>query len=328
MANLHNEFQTFHERVALSQGKKELLTTSRDAVRDRIRKHFREQLKLKVPEFRSQGSFEMDTTVNPLDGEFDVDDGVYLQHLDESDSSAWPTPENVHKWLVDATDGHTNEKPIDKRTCVRVRYAGKYHVDLPSYGKLNGENLLAEKGEKGWHRSDPTGLTKWFNDLAQQRGDQLCRIVRFVKAWADHQSTKRGKMPSSLILTVLASQNFRSHETDDASMANTVRAISDSVRLGFCLYNPVDGTEELTARLSEEEKKRFQEAIGDLANDASKAVNNGSQQEASKLWRTQLGDRFPLVQEEDEDAKQRKDDALRLATFYTPKKPIKPWGRS
>ena len=328
MANLHNEFQTFHERVALSQGKKESLKTSRDALRDHIRKHFREQLKLKVPEFRSQGSFEIDTTVNPLDGEFDVDDGVYLQHLDESDSSRWPTPETVHKWLVDATDGHTNEKPIDKRTCVRVRYAGEYHVDLPSYGKLNGENLLAEKGEKGWHRSDPTALTKWFNDLAEQRGDQLRRIVCFVKAWADHQSGKRGKMPSSLMLTVLAAQNFQNHERDDVCLANTARAISDAVRLVFCVYNPVDGTEELTARLSDEEKKRFQVAIADLVNDASKAVDNGSQQEASKLWRTQLGDRFPLIQTEDDDAKQRKDDASRLATFYAAKKPTKPWGWS
>ena len=25
----------------------------------------------------------MGTTVNPLDGEFDLDDGIYLQHLDE-----------------------------------------------------------------------------------------------------------------------------------------------------------------------------------------------------------------------------------------------------
>jgi hypothetical protein len=328
MANLHNEFQTFHERVALFQGKKESLTTSRDAVRDRIRKHFREQLKLKVPEFRSQGSFEMDTTVNPLDGEFDVDDGVYLQHLDESDCSTWPTPETIHKWLVDATDGHTNEKPIDKRTCVRVRYAGQYHVDLPSYGKLNGENLLAEKGEKGWHRSDPTALTNWFNDLARQRENQMRRSVRFVKAWADYQCDKRGKMPSSLILTVLVAQNFQGHERDDVCLANTVRVISDSVGLVFCVYNPVDASEVLTARLSEEEKQRFQEAIADLANDASKAVNNDSQQEASKLWRAQLGDRFPLVQEDDEDTKQRKDDANRLAAFYIPKKPIKPWGWS
>ena len=328
MANLHNEFQTFHGRVALFPGKKESLTTSRDAIRDCIRKHFREKLKLKVPEFRSQGSFETNTTVNPLDDEFDVDDGVYLQHLNESDSGTWPAPETVHKWLVDATDGHTNEKPIDKRTCVRVRYAGQYHVDLPSYGKLNGDDLLAEKGEKGWHRSNPTALTDWFNDLAHQPGNQLRRSVRFVKAWADYQSAKRGKMPSSLILTVLVAENFRGHERDDACMANTTTTISNSVRLVFRVYNPVDGTEELTARVSDEEKKHFQEAIADLANDAIKAVNNDSMEEASKLWRAQLGDRFPLVQEEDEAAKQKKDDANRLAAVYAAKRPTKPWGWS
>ena len=80
-----------------------------------------------MPKFHAQGSFATQTTVNPLDGEFDLDDGVYLQHLDEYDQSGWPTPETVHGWIVDATNGYTKEKPIDKRTCVRVRYAGQYH---------------------------------------------------------------------------------------------------------------------------------------------------------------------------------------------------------
>ena len=121
MANLHKEFGTFHDRIALTSGKKESLRKSRNAIRDRIRKHFRENIKVELPKFRGQGSYAMGTTVNPLDGEFDIDDGVYLQHLDKNDDSEWPTPETVHSWLVKATDGHTKEKPIDKRTCVRVR---------------------------------------------------------------------------------------------------------------------------------------------------------------------------------------------------------------
>jgi hypothetical protein len=49
MANLHNEFQVFHDKVALSSGKKESLRQSRDAIRRRIENYFKEKLKVEVP---------------------------------------------------------------------------------------------------------------------------------------------------------------------------------------------------------------------------------------------------------------------------------------
>ena len=326
MANLHKELGTFHDRIALTSGKKESLRKARNAIRDRIRKYFRDILKLAVPKFHGQGSYAMGTTVNPLDSEFDVDDGVYLQHLDENDDSKWPTPETVHRWLVQATEGHTNEKPIDKRTCVRVQYASQYHVDLPSYAKLNDDYMLAEKGEKGWHGSNPMALTLWFIKCVKAHGEQLRRVVRCLKAWADFQSGRRGKMPSGLILTVLAAQNFRADERDDVSLTYTAMAISNAVNPVFCVYNPVDSEEELTARLTDEQKVRFQEAISDLASDAVEAIETDDIEEASRLWRRQLGDRFPAIEKENKVDK-KQEDAAKLAGFYVARKPAKPWGR-
>jgi hypothetical protein len=324
MADLKNEFGTFHDRIALTSGKKSALRKSRDAIRARIRSHFSESLKLKVPKFLGQGSYAMGTTVNPLDGEFDIDDGVYLQHLDSKDNSKWPTPEAVHSWLVKATDGHTNEKPVDKQTCVRVQYAGQYHVDLPSYAELNGEHMLAEKGSRGWHRSDPLSLTLWFRGTVKHSGEQLRRIVRYLKAWADFQSGRRGKMPSGLILTVLAAENYRSDERDDLSLANTSRSILTATQQVLRVYNPMDSEEELTARLSPEQKLRFQEATSALASDAAAAVETDDREKASKLWRRQLGDRFPPIELRIEIQQQQKD-ATSLAAFYGPRNPSKPW---
>lgn len=134
-------------------------------------------------------------------------------------------------------------------------------------------------------------------------------------------------MPSGLILTVLATQNFRGHEGDDICFARTAASILEFVRSIFRVYNPVDTTEEVTKRLSEEEKKRFQEAIGDLANDASKALNTERKEDASELWRGQLGGRFPLIEDEENNGgkKQKKEDAALLATFYASRNPPKPW---
>lgn len=325
MADMQSEFKTFHDQIALTSGKKASLRTARNALRDKIRKHFRDVLKLNIPKFHGQGSYAMGTIVNPLNGEFDIDDGVYLQHLNTNDKSDWPTPETVHRWLVQATDGHTGQKPIDKRTCVRVRYAGQYHVDLPAYGELNGEYLLAEKGEKGWHRSDPLALTNWFNGRVKVHGEQLSRIVRYLKAWANFQSSRRGKMPNGLILTVLASDHFRADTRDDICFANTLRAIADAVRIIFYVYNPVDAAEELTSRLTDQQKQRFQEAILDAADAATEAINIDDRHEASNLWRKQFGDRFPAVEKKN-DSDQKKAIATGLATVYGAKNPSKPWG--
>ncbi|MEW6666827.1 MAG: nucleotidyltransferase [Thermodesulfobacteriota bacterium] len=324
MADLNTEFGTFYDRIALTSGKKAALRKSRDAIRTRIRSHFSGSLRVKVPKFLGQGSYAMGTTVNPLDGEFDIDDGVYLQHLDGRDNTKWPTPGTVHAWLVQATDGHTNEKPVDKQTCVRVQYAGQYHVDLPSYAEHNGEYMLSDKGSRGWHRSDPLGLTLWFRRTVKQNGEQLRRIVRYLKAWADFQSARRGKMPSGLILTALAVENFRGTERDDLCFANTARSMFAATGQVLRVHNPVDSEEELTARLSPEQKARFQEAILALAADAVAAVETDDREKAAKLWRRQFGDRFPSVEHRIEIQQQRKD-ANGLAAFYGARSPSKPW---
>ena len=109
MANLHRSFIDFNDTIALSQSHKKTLRTSRNAVRERIRKYFREEEKGYTPKFHGQGSFMMNAIIEPLDGEFDIDDGIYLQ-VDSEPSEAIST---LHRWIYDAVDGQTNEKPVD-----------------------------------------------------------------------------------------------------------------------------------------------------------------------------------------------------------------------
>jgi hypothetical protein len=325
MADLHPEFTTFHGKIKLSKSKKESLKKSRDANRERVKKHFREKLELAVPKFHGQGSYMMGTTVNPIDGEFDLDDGVYLQHLDKTNDKDWPTPATIHRWLVDATSGSTNEKPIDKNTCVRVRYAGQYHLDLPAYAELNDVYYLAIKGEQRWYESDPKALTVWFVDKVKSEGEQLRRLVRYLKAWADFQKGRKGKMVNGLILTVLASDYYVTSERDDVALAETAKAISENVETFFTVYNPVDSKEKLTDRLTDVQKKRFQNAISALATDAADAITNDDASEAADLWRRQFGDRFPRIEKE-KDKNQKGKGIAKLAGLCAANKAPKPWG--
>ncbi len=302
MADLHIEFGNFYDQIVLSPMKKEALRKSRNEIRERIRKHFREKLKLEAPEFHVQGSLALGTTINPLDGEFDIDDGVHLQHLDDKTDDEWPTPETVHQDLLEATDGFTGGVSIDKRTCVRIWFAGQYHVDLSIYAMLNHVCMKAEEGDRGWFHSDPNAITVWFVEYVKDKGAQLRRVLRYLMAWADYQSCRIGEMPKGLILTVLAAQYYFPSKRDDVSLLLTVKTIWYAVGTVFRVYNPVDIYDELTKQLSINQKKRFQESISALALDAEAAVNTGDREESSKLWRYQFGDRFPLIEEDEQNS--------------------------
>lgn len=291
MANCNKLFQEFHDKIILTDTKREYLMSARDSIEIRIKNYFKNDLEEKVPDFKMQGSFVMHTALNPINGEFDIDNGVYLSNLPDLISD-WPKPSTVHDWIYKAVSGHTKEKPQNKQTCVRVRYAGEYHVDLPIYG-TNDENIyLADTGEKGWHSSDPLALKKWFNNRVTNTDVQLRRIVRYMKAWADYESRKR-VMPKSIILTVLTANAYSKSDDDDYCLSITLNKIKDSVASSFVVLNPVDSMENLADRLSDSQKDYFIDRITQFAEDSDDALDTDNIEDACNNWYKYFGDRFP-----------------------------------
>lgn len=82
MANTHKLLNTFCSEITLSTSKNNNLKTSRNALRSDIKDWFAEKGK-KKPIFCWQGSFSMKTLVNPISGDYDLDDGVYLQGYED-----------------------------------------------------------------------------------------------------------------------------------------------------------------------------------------------------------------------------------------------------
>lgn len=67
MANNHDQFIAFNSTVEISRSKKETLKGNRKTLRDVIKKYFDDSKPNEIkPSFRSQGSFVMKTTVNPI----------------------------------------------------------------------------------------------------------------------------------------------------------------------------------------------------------------------------------------------------------------------
>lgn len=295
----HNLFSSFDSEIQLGSSKIKKLKSNRSALRNKIRHHFKEN-KWDIPKFSSQGSFQLNTNLNPIkkqtdDGdikeEYDLDDGVYFI-CPKSERKEAVT---YHDRIKEAVAGHA-DNVVDKKTCVRVMYADGHNIDLPSYWlEEDGDTPELAHKTKGFTESDPKAFKDWVDgeiSKANSNG-QLRRIIRYLKAWKDYQEDENSslKLPSGFILTILACQKFVQDDRDDLALKNTAEAIKEMLNSNFTCYRPtVSTTEELLDNYS---KNTVLDNLTRLVDNAQKAIGSDCPKEASELWRKVFGDRFP-----------------------------------
>jgi len=292
MANCHKLFLYFHSNIVLKPSQKKSLKKSREAVREKIRDYFRDKQNGFFPNFNGQGSFMMKTIIEPLDGEFDIDDGIYFQVEAKPSQSIG----KFHSWICEAVDGHTDKKPIDKPACVRLLYAKKYHLDLSIYYIIEGQSPYLAHKEKGWIESDPREFRKWFDSKADEEG-QLKRIVLYLKAWSDYKD----KLLSGLIFSILAANNIVFDERDDVALYQTLCKIQNTLKQNFVCDRPTTPADEnLLEDYSETKKNNFFIRLNSLIQSAEKALDEKTnQRDACKAWQRHFGDRFSCSKSED-----------------------------
>jgi hypothetical protein len=287
MANCHQAFTEFNNSIALLSNHKNVLRRSRNAVRNKIKEYFKEKQNGLIPKFHGQGSFMMNTIIKPGNGEFDIDDGIYFK-VDKQPIQSIAT---LHTWISNAVDGHTKQKPIDKQTCIRLVYAGQYHIDLPIYYIVEGQAPYLAHKSKGWIQSDPREFIKWFNEKSDPDG-QLKRVIRYLKAWGDY---KKGKFPSGLIFSILVTNNIVFDDRDDIALYQTLLNINRSLEKEFVCNRPTAPIgENLLEDYSKTKKEYFLDRLGSFIVSAEKALDdNTNQNDACKLWQRHFGqDRF------------------------------------
>ena len=312
--SLHDNYRKFNASITLSSDKKGKLKRSRNAVRYDIRTYFRESLNDKAPRFHQQGSIAMGTTVNPLNGDYDIDDGVYLQNLAEHKAD-WPSVDKVRGWLIEATKDRTSEPPQNKRNCVRVRYKDGYHVDLPSYGEEDSKYYLSQKTPAPeWVLSDPKEFTDWFLNKIGIHGEQLRSCVKYLKAWADFKSIE---FPG-IAVTILAAEEFSGNiDRDDLAMKNTVRNILIRLKCSRIISKPVFPYDDVLSSMSDPQIETLLEYLETLLAKLNEAYEEEDEEDAARILQRQYGDRFPVIEH-----KPRKHKPV----VVTPASP-RPWSR-
>ena len=318
MANNHDQFIAFNSTIEISRSKKETLKGNRKTLRDVIKKYFDDNKPNEIkPSFRSQGSFVMKTTVNPIPRwseddkkdlyKYDVDDGVYFIGDEKHDDRK--SINTYHDWIYDAVKDHTGKGAEKRNTCVRVLYADGHHIDLPIYYKMDEKNSIPELAHKskGWIDSDPKEFFEWFNNRVDEK-QQMRRIVRYLKAWCHYRNFQRPdvKMPSGFIMTILATENFSNNSRDDIALKETLEKIQLKIDKDYCgkfeCKRPTTPKgENLFAEFSDTRRDYFLSQLRSFITSARQAIEGNNPKESCLKWQKHFGDRFCCSTAKDEE---------------------------
>jgi len=315
MADCNDLFKNFLVEITVPSEKTEKLQRGRNAIKERIENHFSKVLEVKKPSFYIQGSYALKTMVKPLGQEdYDLDDGVYLEHTDDDIST--PTPQTVSSWIIKAVENHTKKKPTNKKKCVRVVYEEGYHIDLPIYRNIRGIiHLGTLEGDK-WVPSDAKKFNNWFHERLDKT-EQMRSCIKYLKAWKDFNDCDL----KGIHITVLVGlKHIEVDKRDDMSLAKTVDQVIEYLKDKRAIYNPIDKSENMIESWNKGKLDSTIKSIEEFSQKAQKSLAEDDKQKASKIWRELFGKRFPLHKA---DGSKKKVTAVVAAKIV--ERP-KPWG--
>ncbi|RCR71251.1 nucleotidyltransferase domain-containing protein [Larkinella punicea] len=341
MANVQKQFDQYHNQIKLRQ-EETILAEKRDIIRKKLKEnlpkvfedHDEENL---VPEFCDQGSYEMGTGIKPLDGEYDIDQGVYFPTSKDNGTYA-KDPVLLKERVHEALEGHTKDVCI-RRPCVTVFYQKDgervFHVDLAIYSDSssntdNTDYLAMGKRNSGddyreWQRSNPTVLKDTFfrrfsNDEPARK--QFRRVIRYMKRWKDLNFSSDGNnAPRGIGLTISAHEGFMpkysdpiTYKPDDLEallglvnyMVNSFFSITRNENGNLITvrrltaYLPVEPNTDIYARMSDSQMQSFEDKLKNLKTALEKATSEVDTVEACKILASDkvLGDCFPIPTKE------------------------------
>jgi hypothetical protein len=162
------------------------------------------------PEIVAQGSYAAGTAVRPVrpGDEFDVDLVVKLNlpvSLSSTDTLNW-----IRGRL--ALDGVFKTRISPHPRCVRISYAGDFHMDvvparrilmvMPISG-VRTTRLKVPDRTGGWRFSDPEGFVRWCDAQNKRTGGDFGRVVRMMKRWRDFSAPDHRRVKSIVLTTLL-----------------------------------------------------------------------------------------------------------------------------
>lgn len=265
----------------------------------------------------------------------DLDDGIYLplsyvQGQGQPAEAADVLFNAVAKCALSVAASRGWTVHTDNPRCIRVVVAADKHIDIPLYSipddeftrlvearaanamrgttasfedaealdwsEVSSDRVLLATRDEGWLPKDPRPIRDWVQEVVARRGEQLRRVMRYMKAWRDHQHWTLGDDPKSIMLMVAVERAFGEVQLrrDDLALLSTSREMADIVN--GSLPAPWDNSEDLTARLDRYPGLRADvvDRLRNLSTSLDFAINSAqTSRSACDKLREALGSRVP-----------------------------------
>lgn len=352
---IQTHFDKFNKNIYLtnqSSGYKEAKAKDESILAD-IKAAFREAGYPVIDTF-FQGSFAVDTAINSLDEDYDIDRALVI------DASEAPEDPILPKKVVHQVLKERNFKePKIKKPCITADYLSlKLHIDYTVY-KLDSCSLFGDSydlavGKEGsddnnkeWSPSDPKGLIEWIN-AADQYGEnklhkrkQYKRLVRYMKRWRDVNFSKEVKKKLfSIGLTLMIKEVYspgywREELDDDLTVLKKVvdgilngdylqkAFMKDQYRLHVVLpkkprrdifQHKVEGGESSPGS-DYNLGNQFRNKLLTLQKELTKALDEQSEFKKCSILNAVFGDDFPVPEEKNDSSAAK---ATAVSTAYLP----------
>jgi hypothetical protein len=330
VAYIQSHFDSFHEAIKLKRFvENQTLREKRDIIRNKLIERLPIVFKLhdeECPEFyfRDQGSYEIGTGTKPLDGDYDIDQGLYFR----VSTTAYPDPVVLKQRVYEALYGHTKSVDI-RRSCVTVFYQRDgeaiFHVDVAVYsdGSQNddGKSRLAKgKTNSGaefrlWEVSNPQLLTDTiFDRFSSHARAQFRRIVRYLKRWKSVKFSSVGNAaPLGIGLTIAVYDHLQPQILDEFSGAvddlKAFNLLASTLLTQFVnewdvdeqiwvkrlkVELPVEPYNDLFERMSPKQMNNFEAELRTLSDALKAATDAVDPVEACEALQKVFGDDFPV----------------------------------
>jgi len=224
-------------------------------------------------EIYPQGSVKIGTTVKPIEGnEFDLDIVIHIvaDWRRYSSSQIYAELKRVLQ-----SDERYKDKLEYKNRCIRINYAGDFHMDILPGIQENAYDknriVIPDRELKKWTTSNPRGYAQWFIDKASSvkqillekamsvealemeefaKKKPLTRAVQLLKLYRDEYfKNDRDKATSSIILTTIAAQYYNGEESIYRTVQNTIYKINtNSMSSRLKIVNPMNPQEDFTEK--------------------------------------------------------------------------------
>lgn len=204
-ADLQPYFDRFLERLQLDPSRVQRIEQSlrhleQIVVDDRF-------LRRRRPRIFLQGSYAQGLAVRPLDPQADYDVDVVI----EMDFGLTVSSTATLDWFAArlGNDSVFGERLVRHDRCVRVEYAGAFHLDVvPARrirtpgGTFQGRIKVPDR-QSGWRSSYPRGFARWCEFQQRRTGGDFSRVVQMLKRWRDLKQPESRQIRSIVFTTLI-----------------------------------------------------------------------------------------------------------------------------